>query len=63
MPHFTRTELTPLVHTVAETAFLLNVSEKQIYRFLAAGILHSTKATRKKLIPRSEIESFFERTK
>jgi len=63
MPHFTRTELTPLLCTVRQAAFLLNVSEKQIRRFLDRGILHSTKATRKKLIPRSEIETFFDRTK
>jgi excisionase family DNA binding protein len=55
--------LRPKLHTVKEAAFLLNVSEKSVRRFLARGLLHASKAIRKKLIPREEIETFFERTK
>lgn len=55
--------LAPRFYTVKETAVVLNVAEKTVRRFLERGILHSSKATRKKLIPRHEIESFFERTK
>ncbi len=54
----------PICYTVKEEAALaLNVSEKTIRRFLLRGLLHASKATRKKLIPRSEIEGFFERTR
>ena len=54
--------LIPKFYTVKEAAVVLNVAEKTVRRFLLRGILHSSKATRKKLIPRTEIDSFFDRT-
>jgi excisionase family DNA binding protein len=54
--------LSPKFYTVKEAAVVLRYSEKTIRRLLDRGILRSTKATRKKLIPREDIESFFERT-
>jgi excisionase family DNA binding protein len=54
--------LIPKFYTVKETAVVLNVADRTVRRFLARGILRSSKATRKKLIPRTDIDSFFERT-
>jgi excisionase family DNA binding protein len=55
--------LTPKFYTVKEAGAVLNVGEKTIRRLLSRGLLHSSKATRKKLIPREDIETFFERTR
>ena len=55
--------LIPKFYTVKEAAVVLNVAEKTVRRFLIRGILHSSKATRKKLIPREDIQTFFERTR
>ncbi|PYL82275.1 MAG: hypothetical protein DMF21_02800 [Verrucomicrobia bacterium] len=49
--------------TIAQAALMLSVSQKTIRRFLDRGLLHASKAIRKKLIPYSEIENFFERTR
>ena len=59
----TETALAAAFVTVAQAAVVLNVSEKQIRRFLKRGLLRSSKAIRKKLIPREDIETFVERTK
>jgi excisionase family DNA binding protein len=56
------TQNQPLFYTVKESALCLNVSEKTIRRFLDRGLLKSSKAIRKKLIPRADVENFFERT-
>jgi len=48
----------PLMFTVKQAAAALNVSEKTIRRFLSRGILTSSNAVRKKLIPRTQIEDF-----
>jgi hypothetical protein len=53
----------PKVCTVAQAALMLAVSEKTIRRFLLRELLHSSKASRKKLIPISEIDAFIERTR
>jgi excisionase family DNA binding protein len=58
----TTTPKEPLFYTVKESALCLNVSEKTIRRFLERGLLKSSKAIRKKLIPRKDVENFFERT-
>jgi len=57
-----QTATAPALSTVAQAAVIWNVSEKTIRRFLARGILRSSTATRKKLIPRRDLETFFERT-
>jgi len=58
-----QSQLTPAFYTVAQAAVILNLSEKSIRRLLDRGLLHSSKATRKILIPRHDLETFFERTK
>jgi len=58
-----RTLPEPLFYTVPEAASRLNVSNKSVYRLLDRGILHSSKALRKKLIPREEVEAFYEATR
>ena len=52
----------PLAYTVEEAAAALNVSTKTIRRLLARGILTASKALRKKLIPRAQIEGFLKAT-
>jgi len=52
----------PLALTVEEAAVALNVSTKTIRRLLDRGILTASKALRKKLIPRSQIEGFLKAT-
>jgi len=54
--------LKPKGCTIPQAALMLSVSEKTIRRFIDRGLLHASKAIRKKLIPYSEIESFFDRT-
>jgi excisionase family DNA binding protein len=56
------TKSVPLVYTVEEAAAALNVSTKTIRRLLDRGILTASKALRKKLIPRSQIEGFLKAT-
>jgi excisionase family DNA binding protein len=47
---------------VEEAAAALNVCTKTIRRLLARGILTASKALRKKLIPRTQIEGFLKAT-
>lgn len=51
-----------LAYTVEEAAVALNVCTKTIRRLLDRGILTASKALRKKLIPRSQIEGFLKAT-
>jgi excisionase family DNA binding protein len=51
-----------LAYTVEEAAEALHVSTKTIRRLLDRGILTASKALRKKLIPRSQIEGFLKAT-
>jgi excisionase family DNA binding protein len=47
-----------LVYTVEEAARVLNVSTKTIRRLLARRLLTGSKALRKILIPRQQLEAF-----
>jgi hypothetical protein len=49
--------------TVKQTALFLSCSEKSVRRFIERGLLRPSKALRKLLIPRGQLESFFERTR
>jgi excisionase family DNA binding protein len=51
-----------LAHTVAETADILGISERSVHRLLKRGLLRASKALRKILIPRTEIEKFLRDT-
>ena len=55
-------KLLKLLYTIAETAFLLGTSEKSIRRFLARGLLETSKATRHKAITRLSILAFLKAT-
>jgi len=55
--------LTPMFLTVKETAVAIHTSERTIRRLIKRGIFECPKAIRKNLIPRRQVESFFERTK
>ena len=57
-----QTASAPAFITVAQAAVIINVSEKTIRRLIERGIFECSKAIRKKLIPRAQIETFFERT-
>jgi excisionase family DNA binding protein len=52
----------PLALTIEEAAAVLNVSTKTIRRLLDRQILTASKALRKKLIPRTQIEGFLKAT-
>jgi excisionase family DNA binding protein len=52
----------PAFYTTKEAALALNVSDKTVRRLLERGLLQSSKALRKKLIPRKDIDTFFDRT-
>jgi excisionase family DNA binding protein len=52
----------PLAYTVEEAAAALNVSTKTVRRLLDRGILTASKALRKKLIPRKQLEDFLKST-
>ena len=48
--------------TVKDTAAFLRVSEKTVRRLIARGIFRPSKAVRKILIPRSQLEAFEQAT-
>jgi excisionase family DNA binding protein len=52
----------PLVYTVEETAAVLKISTKSVRRLLARGLLTGSKALRKILIPRRQVEDFLRAT-
>ena len=49
--------------TVAEAAEYLRYSDKSIRRLIARGLLRPSKALRKLIIPRQQLETFYDRTK
>jgi excisionase family DNA binding protein len=51
-----------LAFTIQETANILGVSSKTVYRLIERVLLKSSKALRHKLIPRTEIERFLKET-
>jgi excisionase family DNA binding protein len=51
-----------LAHTVPETAEILGISTRSVHRLLNRGLLRASKALRKILIPRTEIEKFLRDT-
>jgi excisionase family DNA binding protein len=57
-----KAEAPRLVYTVKEAAMVLNVSEKTIRRFLERGILTSSTALRKRLIPCKQVGDFLKAT-
>ena len=52
----------PLVYTVEEAAAVLKISTKSVRRLLARGFLTGSKALRKILIPRQQLEAFLTAT-
>jgi len=52
----------PLVHTIEETAIILNCSTKSVRRLIHRGFFSPCKALRKILIPRKQIEDFLTAT-
>jgi len=55
-------KLLKLLYTIAETAFLLSVSEKTVRRFLERSLLETSKAIRDKRITRDSILTFLKAT-
>lgn len=55
-------KLLKLLYTLAETAFLLSVSEKTVRRFLERRLLETSKAIRDKRITRESILTFLKAT-
>lgn len=51
-----------LFYTIRETAVVLNMSTKSVRRLIGRGCLTPSKALRKKLIPRRQVEAFEETT-
>jgi excisionase family DNA binding protein len=51
-----------LAYSMKETAALLGVSYMTVHRLLKCGLLKSSSALRRKLIPASEIERFLKDT-
>jgi excisionase family DNA binding protein len=52
----------PLVYTVEEAAAVLKISTKSVRRLIKRGFLTGSKALRKILIPRQQIEAFLKAT-
>ena len=50
-------------YNIKQAAIYLGISEKSVRRLLKRGVLQSSKALRKLLIPKEQLESFFETTK
>jgi len=51
-----------LAFTVEEAALMLGISQKSIRRLIARGLLRASKALRRLIIPKKELEKFLERT-
>lgn len=47
-----------LAYTVIETAQILGISTRSVHRLIGRDLLRCSKALRKIIIPRSEIENF-----
>jgi excisionase family DNA binding protein len=52
----------PAFYTVKEAALILRVSDKTIRRYVMRGLLRTSKAIRKVLIPVRDVDNFFDRT-
>lgn len=50
-----------LFYTIPQAAHRLNVSTKTIRRWILRGLLTPSNALYKKLIPRKQVENFYER--
>ncbi len=57
-----RSERERFGYTITETAQLLGISRRSIYRLIARGLIGRSHALRKIIIPRSEIEKFLSKT-
>lgn len=51
-----------LAYSMAEASQVLGVSYLTVHRLLKRGLIRSSSATRKKLIPRTELERFLKAT-
>jgi len=49
---------TKVFFTVAEVASQFGISQKSVYRLLERGLLKSSPALRRKMIPRASVETF-----
>jgi excisionase family DNA binding protein len=49
-------------YTIKQTADYLSISDKSVRRLVERGLLRPSRALRKLLIPRAELDSFFART-
>jgi len=47
-----------LFYTVADVAGQFGISHKSVYRLLERGLLKSSPALRRKMIPRASVEAF-----
>jgi predicted transcriptional regulator len=47
-----------LAYSIADTASILGISQRSVHRLLKRGLLRGSKALRKIIIPRLEIEKF-----
>src|SRR5271154_5221713 len=58
----TPAQLSRLTYSVKETALMLGVSDKSVYRLIERGLLKSCSALRHKRILKTEIERFLRAT-
>lgn len=49
---------TRFLYTIAEAAELLSLSRSTLYKLISSGALKSRKVRRRRMVPRSSIESF-----
>ena len=45
-------------YSVAETGYILGISQRSVHRLRKRGLLHASRALRKLIIPQAEIERF-----
>ena len=55
-------QLGRLAYSIAETALILGISQRSVHRLLKRGLIRGSKALRKILVARSEIEKFLSET-